>query len=954
MNALKKLEHLGQSVWLDFIDRNLIRSGELKRFVDEDGVTGVTSNPSIFEKAITETHEYEPAIDKLLASNDRDVLSIYEQLAIKDIQDTADILLPTYQRLNGRDGFISLEVSPYLAYDTDATTREARRLWKAVDRPNVMIKVPATTQGIPAIRQLTEDGINVNITLLFSVAVYEQVAQAFLEGLEARQARGEKLTPIASVASFFVSRIDTVIDKQLEERIHTTSKPAKRSKLINLLGKIAIANAKLAYDLYQKIYSSSRWEQLARDGARPQRLLWASTGTKNPKYRDVMYIESLIGRDTVNTVPLPTLLAFKEHGHAIETLTQGLDEAQKTLKTLREEGFDLDAVTKHLVIEGVEKFCDPFDKLLASLQRKREAKLGTWLNRFTYQVPSELQTEINLTLNEWRKSGKLRAEWRHDSSVWTHSGEERWLGWLDVPKQELRLADELQSFTDEVRSEGYRHVVLLGMGGSSLGAEVLAKTFGETGLKGGYLEFHVLDSTDPAQIQELERNISIKHSLFIVSSKSGSTLEPNIFYDYFSARVKELVGDAKAGEHFIAITDPETSLEKKAREAQFRKIFFGVPSIGGRYSVLSNFGMVPAALIGVDVRKFLNQTLPMVWSSFPDAPPTVNLGVLLGVILGTTAKHGRDKITFFCSKEISHLGAWLEQLLAESTGKQGKGFIPIDREPIGSPEAYGSDRVFVYLRVEASRNPELDSKVYNLKKTGHPFIQIDIFDLYNLGQEFFRWEMATSVIGAVLGINPFDQPDVEASKVATRQLTEAFERKGTLPKEVPIFEYGDIQLFDDPENAAELKKELGSEPTISDYLRAHINRAGAGDYFAILAYLPMNEREEELLQAIRKNIMNSKKVATCVEFGPRFLHSTGQAYKGGPNSGVFLQITGDDLTDLPVPGHKYSFGVVKAAEARGDFEVLTRRHRRAMRIHLRKDASAGLEVLRQEIERAVA
>jgi transaldolase/glucose-6-phosphate isomerase len=578
---------------------------------------------------------------------------------------------------------------------------------------------------------------------------------------------------------------------------------------------------------------------------------------------------------------------------------------------------------------------------------------NTQLNSFVYKVSKNLEIAIAATLAQWKKSSKTSAEWNHESSLWTNSGEEKWLGWLDVPANELKKADELQRFADEVRKDGFQHVVLLGMGGSSLCAEVFAKTFAASGSKTGYLDLHILDSTDPVQIKTLEDSLPLKQTLFIVSSKSGSTLEPNIFFEYFYGRVKQSVGDQEVGHHFIAITDPGTSLEKIAVDSHFRKVFYGVPSIGGRYSVLSDFGMVPAALMGVDIKKFLSQTLPMVEACAKTLTQIESPGVLLGILLGEAAKQGRDKITFFCAKEIVDLGAWLEQLLAESTGKQGKGLIPIDRETIESPDSYGADRVFIYLSVETAIDPEFDFKVQSLEKAGHPVVRIKIKDRYHLGQEFFRWEMATSVAGAVLGINPFDQPDVEASKVVTRKLTQAFEENGSLPDESPIFENEDLQIFDDLINETDLKKDLHGSPTVSGYLRAHLNRAKAGDYFAILAYVPMNAHDVEILQDVRGKIMKSKKVATCVEFGPRFLHSTGQAYKGGPNSGVFLQITSREGIDINIPGHTYSFGVVKAAEARGDFEVLTSRNRRAMRIHLRKNPAQGLEILRNEIEKAL-
>ena len=489
------------------------------------------------------------------------------------------------------------------------------------------------------------------------------------------------------------------------------------------------------------------------------------------------------------------------------------------------------------------------------------------------------------------------------------------------------------------------------MGGSSLCPEVMRMTFG---VIPGHPELHVLDSTDPAQIRAIEKKIELASTICIVSSKSGGTLEPNIFKQYFFERMKETVGEEEASRRFIAITDPESNMQKVAERDKFRRIFFGLASIGGRYSALSNFGMVPSAIMGVDLPKFLNATKEMVNACGPTVPVEQNPGVVLGIVLGVAGKHGRDKVTIIPSPGIADLGAWLEQLLAESTGKIGKGLIPVDRERLGSPEVYGNDRVFAYLRLESAPDAAQDSAIDALERAGHPVIRIAVDDIYNLGQEFFRWEIATAVAGSILGINAFNQPDVEASKIATKNLTSEYEKTGTLPAESPILTDGGVQLFTDPENAAALKTAAGDDQTLAGYLKAHLNRLGAGDYFAVLGYIEMNDAHEESLQAIRHSVRDTKRVATCLGFGPRFLHSTGQAYKGGPNSGVFLQITCDDASDLPVPGQTFTFGVVKSAQARGDFEVLSERGRRALRVHIGPDISAGLRTIAAAIETALA
>ena len=572
------------------------------------------------------------------------------------------------------------------------------------------------------------------------------------------------------------------------------------------------------------------------------------------------------------------------------------------------------------------------------------------MSRLKTSLPEALASGVKTSIAEWQSGGKMKRLWDRDASLWTGTDEANWLGWLDIIDEQVAQHDQLQKVAKEVQSRGFEDVLLLGMGGSSLCPEVLRMTFGRIP---HFPTLHVLDSTDPAQVKSFEHQINIAKTLFIVSSKSGSTLEPNIFKQYFFERAKQAVGATKVGSHFIAITDPGSKMQQVAEADRFLHIFFGRPSIGGRYSALSNFGMVPAAVMGLDTMKFLSRAAEMARACGPSVAMEENTGAVLGIILGSAAVAGRDKVTIITSPGISDLGAWLEQLLAESTGKNGKGIIPVDREALGSPAVYGNDRVFVYLRLETGADASQDAKVEALEKAGQAIVRITIADTYDLGAEFFRWEIATAVAGAIIGINAFNQPDVEASKIATRNLTSEYEKTGSLPAEKPVIEDSGVKLFTDEKNATELAKASGGDRTLAGYLKAHLNRIKAGDYFAVLGYIQMNAEHEQALQGVRQAVRDKKRVATCLGFGPRFLHSTGQAYKGGPNSGVFLQITCDDSVELPVPGQKFTFGVVKAAQARGDFQVLAERGRRALRVHLGSNVKAGLATLQVAVQKAL-
>ncbi len=946
-NPLVALGALGQSVWLDFIRKQILDSGELARLIEHDGLKGVTSNPAIFEKAIAGSTDYAELLAEHRHECGVDPKGVYEKLAIADIQAAADVLLPVYKATKRVDGYVSLEVSPKLARDTKGTIEEARRLWKAVKRPNLMVKVPATKEGVPAIKKLISEGINVNVTLLFAVDAYLEVACAYMEGLtEFAKKRGD-VSKVASVASFFVSRIDSLIDPMLEKLTTEAKTPAKRALAETLLGKAAIANAKLAYAEYEKLCASKAWQKLAKKRAMPQRLLWASTSTKNPKYRDVIYAEELIGADTVDTMPPQTLEAFRDHGRARITITEGVDDARATLDLIEQCGISMKSVTDKLLDDGVTIFAQAFDKLLGVVAAQALVTSGGPA-RLTAALPGELATAVDATLADWQSNDKVRRLWSADATLWSSTDEAQWVGWMSIVGEQLAAASKFEKLAGEIREAGFKKCLLLGMGGSSLCPEVLKYTFGK---QKGSPELLVLDSTDPQQLRAFEKQIDYAKTCFVVASKSGSTLEPNIFKAYFFERAKQELGADEAPAHFIAITDPGSNMQKVAESDKFGHVFFGVKSIGGRYSALSDFGMIPAAISGIDVKRLLARADEMVKACGPSVNAKENPGVALGAILGTAAVHGRDKVTIVTSPSVERLGAWLEQLIAESTGKEGKALIPLEHEKLGGPKVYGNDRVFAYLSVRGDDDSKHEKALAKLEAAGHPVVRIELRDTFDLTAEFFRWEIATAVAGSILGINPFNQPDVEASKIATKKLTSAYEETGSLPAEEPIWSGEGVELFTDDANASVL---AASKPKkLAAWLEAHFDRVHDGDYVALLAYVEMNKKHEKLLDEMRLAVRDAKKTATCLGFGPRFLHSTGQAYKGGPNTAVVLQITCDDAHDLKVPGAKYTFGIVKAAQARGDFTVLAERGRRALRVHLGKDVAKGLTKLRDALQKAL-
>ena len=939
-NPLLKLQALGQSVWIDYIRRQMIPSGELKRLIDEDGVLGVTSNPSIFDKVIAGSHDYDDAIHRL-SEQGKGPEEIYQALTVEDIQKAADLFRRLYDQQEGRDGFVSLEVNPHLAHDAQETIEEARWLWKALDRPNVFIKVPATREGLPAIRQLISEGINVNVTLLFGLPRYREVAQAYIAGMEDRAAKGQPLKQIASVASFFLSRIDVLVDTLLEKIVAAGGTQAEEAKALR--GGVAIASAKVAYSVYKEIFSGERFESLAAKGARTQRLLWASTSTKNPEYSDVKYIEPLIGPQTINTMPLETLNAYRDHGNPSPRLEEHVGEATGLLGRLSGLGIDLDKVTQQLEDEGIEKFIQPYDSLMCNLEGKRRSALGEQLDRQTFLLGG-YEKAVEERVSSLERDQFCARLWRKDPSLWKSDPKEQEeirnsLGWLDVAEKMEGNVGDLSAFVREVRVAGFRHVVLMGMGGSSLAPLALHRIFGPGK---DSLPFTVLDTTDPAAIWEIKRQVPLTETLFLVASKSGTTTEPLAFGQYFYAKLKRLKGD-RAGDNFIALTDPETPLVKMAQERGFRRVFMNFPDIGGRYSALSYFGLLPAALMGMDVPALVARGLRMAHSCSFCVPAKENPGLGLGATLGELARQGKDKVTFLVPESLAALGMWLEQLLAESTGKEGRGILPVTGEPVGHPSLYGTDRLFVTITRKDEPDERLEKAMTALREAGHPVVAIQMDDRLDLGQEFFRWEIATATAGAILGINPFDQPNVQESKDNTNRLLEIIRRDGQLPKEKPVLTEGPISLY---------AKDTAA--TLAQTVARFLSQARAGDYVALLAYLTEEAGIERELQKIRLCIRDSLHLATTLGYGPRYLHSTGQFHKGGPNTGLFLLLTADDVDDLQVPGKPYTFSLLKHAQAQGDLEALQRHGRRVIRLHLGTEVIAGLARFKKVLQSILA
>jgi transaldolase/glucose-6-phosphate isomerase len=892
---LAKLSSAGVSVWLDQIRRTLITGGELHRLAEEESLRGVTANPSIFEKAILGSDDYDEELQEL-SRQELSAQEIYDRIAQRDVQMACDVLADFYREANGNDGFVSLEVAPEIAYDTERTLDMARVYWKAVNRPNLMIKIPGTPAGVPAIEQAIYEGINVNVTLLFAVEAYERVAEAYLRGLERRQAEGLTLD-VKSVASFFVSRVDTNVDKKLEALGRT-----------DLAGRAAVANARAAYRRFKEIFNGPRWEALHHAGAHVQRPLWASTGTKNPEYSDVKYVEELVGAHTVNTMPLNTLMAFGDHGEVTGPTAER--DPSEDLELLADAGIDMQEVTDELLVDGVKQFEDAMHRLLAGIEEERAAVVTGKPATIEARLPRENQDEIAKRVNEAMGQSVAQRVWRRDPSLWGGPGvpeiEDR-LGWLTVSETMLEHATELEAFAGEVRSEGYTDAILLGMGGSSLGPEVLRQSFGD--IPEG-LRLQVLDSTHPDAIRAVQDSVDITKTIFVVSSKSGGTIETLSHYRHFKSLAKP--------EQFVVVTDPGSPLVRLAEEDGLRRVFLNPPDIGGRYSVLSLFGLVPAALMGINVEALLHRAQVGEQNCAHYDSSASNSGLWLGSAIGELARQGRDKLTFFVSEPIASFGLWAEQLVAESTGKHGRGILPVADEPVGEPDVYGDDRVFAYLRNGEQPDEALDAAVQKLADAGHPTLTMATQGAVDLGRVFFLSEFAVAVAGWALGINPFDQPNVQEAKDNTKRVLDS----GTIPE----FESaGDAEL------------------------RALLADAQPPHYVAIMGYLAPSAELDAALAELRAAIRELTGAAVTFGYGPRFLHSTGQLHKGGPPTGRFLQLVDAPRGDVEIPGEAYTFGRLIAAQAAGDLQTLRSHGLAAQRVSLEGDPAAAVRALTDRI-----
>jgi transaldolase/glucose-6-phosphate isomerase len=934
-NPLQQLAEQGQSIWLDYISRELLTSGELERMIAEDNVTGMTSNPTIFQKAIANGTQYDDQIRELLASGVDDPNDIFLALAVTDIQRAADILRPVHDRTGGADGYVSLELPPESAHDTERSTTLALDFARRVARPNLMVKIPATPEGVPAVERALAAGVNINITLIFALEAYDKVINAYLGALRARQSKGESLD-VHSVASFFVSRVDTAVDKLIDEKL---AEDPGNGTLEELYGKAAIANAVLAYEKFEHYFCGPDFAPLAQAGAHVQRPLWASTSAKNPKYRDVVYAEALVGPDTVDTMPPGTITAFREHGIVTgSTVNSDYAGAHRVMEQLAEVGIDMDKVTADLLAAGVKSFSDSYDELIRGIAEKVDAMHRGYGSRQHLDLAASTEAVAAAVASDSTREVARRI-WERDPDLWkpgdpAHATVIRnRLGWLDVIDTMRQALPRLLGLSAEVQQAGLRNCVLLGMGGSSLCPEVLRSSFGSAA---GQPELHVLDTTDPAAIAQLTARLEPRTTLFIVASKSGTTLETLSHLAHFWEWVTS-AGILDAGKHFICITDPGSPLADTARDRNFRHLFENPSDIGGRYSALSFFGLVPAAIMGIDIEAFLDRADQMRGQSHPGIPADLNPGLALGTVLGLLRRSGRDKVTILAPPRIAAFSLWAEQLIAESTGKEGKGLIPIGDEPVGEPAVYGDDRILTVLRLRDD-DPDFDAEVGALRAAGLPAVTMQLDDLLDLAAEFFQWEFATAVAGAALGIDPFDEPNVKESKDNTRRVLDHYVKSGTLADESATATDDGISVFGAPGRQS-------IDSALTDFLSA----VRPGDYVALMAYVTPNSENEAALQRLRVAIRDEHRVATTLGFGPRFLHSTGQLHKGGPDSGLYIQVTADDDVDVPIPGQPFTFSILKQAQAQGDLQSLRDHGRRVIRLHIRGDLALGLSRLTDSV-----
>jgi transaldolase/glucose-6-phosphate isomerase len=936
-NLLELIQH-GQSYWLDNLTRGMIRGGDLERRVREQGLRGVTSNPAIFHKAISTGSDYDEQIREL-AGVGTAVGEMYETLVVTDIREACEALHSVYEASAGADGYVSLEVSPHLIHDTSGSVEEARRLWAAVDRPNLMIKIPGTAAGAPAIEELLYDGINVNVTLLFSVEAYETVARAYVRALQRRLADGRSLDAVASVASFFLSRIDVMVDRLLSHRIGAPATPAPQ----DLIGRAAVASARLAYRAFRTLSASSEWQSLAAAGARPQRLLWASTSTKNPLYDPVRYVEPLVGRDTVNTMPEVTIEAFASSGRiAPDAVERDIDDAEQVFAGLAAVGIDMAAVHAQLLAEGAQKFIDPFDALLNGLAGRRAAmrEASGVESRGPIYEPPELPGAL-VALREQRFAQRLH---RRDPTLWdgdaaTREAIAERLGWIRCPEEASRLAPELATLADEVRAEGVRHVVLIGMGGSSLCPLVARDALPAAN---GYPELRVLDDVDPGTVARLDADIDFFRTLFVVASKSGSTIETMTLYRYFAARLASERIPAP-GRHFVAITDRGSPLLQEAEEAGFRRVFQAPSDVGGRYSALTTFGLLPMALMGADVGKVVSWAREMSLECSPALPESANPAVRLGARLALLARAGRNMLTIAASPSLATFPLWIEQLVAESTGKNGVGILPVTHAALPTPAACEPDRVFLGISLAGEEVAATEGTLDALEQAGHPVVRFALPEPEALGGEFLRWEIATATAGTILGVNPFDEPDVSAAKRATADLLDRRATAGGFPTGKARASTGPLYLFTNGD------AEHQGETTLAEALSEQLESGEQIGYVAVLGFFGATPERDDAIVRLRARLEARTGRVTTFGYGPRYLHSTGQLHKGGRADGLYFVLTADPVEDLDVPASDVSLGTLQRAQALGDVQTLRHGGRKVIHAHLGWDVEGGMARLIEAI-----
>ncbi len=937
--ATHALNDAGQSPWLDSISREMLSSGFLKDLVKNKGILGLTSNPSIFQQAFAQGKGLYSADIQRLAKQGKSAFEIYDTLSIKDIQDACDILNPVYVRTQKEHGYVSLEVSPTLAHCTEKTLSEARRLWKRVARANLMIKVPATPEGIPAFRDLISEGINVNVTLIFTLDQYRQVAEAYLEGLQLYTEQHGNSSKVRSVASVFVSRFDTLIDRKLEE-LSQNARSNHKEAYLKLRGQAALANSRLIYQEFRKIFASSSFNKLVESGGKVQRLLWGSTSCKNPAYSDLMYVENLVGADTVNTMPQITVEALLDHGKIVpESAASDLSEVRSVIRQLNQWGLDLNQIGNDLQVQGLRQFCDAFDELMKTLERvcmtmskKSRSQISVPVVRTTLK-PDD-QEAWSAAIREFDSRQGMELFIKQDPRLWKEDSDHQKvianrLGWLKVHETMLGKLHDIEAYVQDMQKSKMKFLILLGMGGSSLAPEVMSLICKRSNRT---LKFRIVDTTDPQDIRDVEKGITMGAAHFLVASKSGSTIETLSQFQYFYQKVSAFYGKKatpqEIGGHFTAITDPGSSLESLARKKHFRKVFLNPADIGGRYSALSLFGLVPAALMGIDYRGLLDAARRVYEAQVSSTGNTQKCpGVGVGLLLGALAKKGKDKLTLVTSPSLESFGAWLEQLIAESTGKEKRGVLPVDSEVLGDVSDYGEDRVFLVFKLKNEPLPKISAaRMIQLKRAKFPVIEVEWSGPEALGCEFLSWEIATAASSTVLGVNPFDEPNVTESKQITLKFLDEI-RKGKMPENPTRYFY--------------LKKTVEWGLILKQIRKT--------SYVVLLAYLPRNAANQKAFAKLRQMIRRHFKVPVLFGFGPRYLHSIGQFYKGGTPSGLFMEFFIQDRADAAIPDQPYTFGQLKRAQGLGDFEAIQNKGLPIIAVDLGLDSVKALRTIETQI-----